>query len=251
MTTTTSSRTAADDDRRCFICLDDALESGEPLLSDVCACKSAVHERCLNELLNARHKQHEASDEVDLTCSVCRETYRLRAQVKRKAPSPLFDLSLVKRWNCILGVVMILGFAVVFAAYSRQILSDAYLLIAGIVCFFAGFMIICWAICVPQIQAETEEEAKSTVEISDIGGSALSASSASVDLEAAPAAPPSRSTTSNSLVADGAPSAAPAPAPASELPVGEAVEGQRDSFTQTTQQRDSFSQTTPAAPASE
>jgi hypothetical protein len=62
-------------ERRCYVCMDDDGEDGNPLLVGVCACSSSgIHAECLERLVNSKVSRSKPLAER-MACGVCLEPY--------------------------------------------------------------------------------------------------------------------------------------------------------------------------------
>jgi len=72
------------EEKSCFICLDEQIDSGEPLVDSKllrnCGCKFSVHPACWNEWMK---------DKSDYDCPICRKDSMLRIKIP---PNPVLAI---------------------------------------------------------------------------------------------------------------------------------------------------------------
>lgn len=72
------------EEKSCFICLDEQIDSGEPLVDSKllrnCGCKFSVHPTCWNEWMK---------DKTDYDCPICRKDSMLRIKIP---PNPVLAI---------------------------------------------------------------------------------------------------------------------------------------------------------------
>lgn len=147
---------------KCFVCLDEAHETNEPLIAHVCMCRQMhVHHRCLEQYLNAPARMALPMEER-LACSICLQRYRVtsKRKVAKADAAPAFLWSRVNKTNLMLGMLIMVGPAILIAVISSAettLWASFFLVVGAILIASLGGFTACWALCVPQFTSEEDE----------------------------------------------------------------------------------------------